>query len=367
MDALTLRELQEFDPHGGRGGGEDRRYLCPLCGQDKPRDAAHRCLVANHQSGLWECKRCKAKGKLRERWEERPQITPRERRQRALHQAFALPPEEPAPPEDPEGAPWRDKLRGLQPLAGTPGAEYLASRGIPLDVATSAGVRFSPTWYGRPAAVFAFRDGRGGLVAAQGRCVDGKEPGKLTAGPIGRGVFFGPGARQALDTDPGAPVALVEAPIDALSLAVAGLPALALAGTSGKSWLPRALAFRRVLLALDADVAGDSAAAVLAGELQALGARCERLRPGGAKDWNEALQRAGAEALRAALAGVLEGSEQPAPTDPPAEQPEVCACGGEVVRYGPDGTPLCFACATGRCPRCLRVLPLGQSACPACG
>ena len=80
---------------------------------------------------------------------------------------------------------------------------------------------------------------------------------------------------------------------------------VATCGTSWPSWLPRACAFRRVLLAHDADAAGDAAASKLAEVLSPLGARCERLRPVGAKDWNASLAEHGAERLCDALAPVL--------------------------------------------------------------
>ena len=87
--------------------------------------------------------------------------------------------------------------------------------------------------------------------------------------------------------------------IDALSLFLCGLPAIALAGTEGKPWLPDACHGRRVLLALDADVAGDRGSEKLAALLA--GAQCWRLRPEGAKDWNEALCQIGLPALRRSL------------------------------------------------------------------
>lgn len=46
-------------------------------------------------------------------------------------------------------------------------------------------------------------------------------------------------------------VAIVEVPIDALSLTAIGGPPLATQGTSWLAWLPLALAFRKVLLAHD--------------------------------------------------------------------------------------------------------------------
>ena len=44
-----------------------------------------------------------------------------------------------------------------------------------------------------------------------------------------------------------------------------------------------------VLISFDGDEADDKASLALGKRLQSFGARCERLRPGGAKDWNEAL------------------------------------------------------------------------------
>ena len=88
-------------------------------------------------------------------------------------------------------------------------------------------------------------------------------------------------------------IIVCEAPIDALSLASCGFPALALIGCNAPAMLHRATAFRRVLLATDADGAGDHAAQAMAATLPAYGATCERLRPEGAKDWNEMLQEMG--------------------------------------------------------------------------
>lgn len=83
---------------------------------------------------------------------------------------------------------------------------------------------------------------------------------------------------------------VTEAPLDALSLAEAGYPAVAVCGTEASAWMHRASAFRRVLLAFDADEAGDRAADKIAPHLASFGARPQRLRPEGAKDWNEMLQ-----------------------------------------------------------------------------
>ena len=211
---------------------------------------------------------------------------------------------------------WRSKWDATVPLKNTPGAAYLASRSIILEIAQLAGVRYSANWNeepdcaasespGRvrrvmPSVVFPIKDQHGEIVAAQARAIGGMA--KLTAGPKKNGAFFAPvqmkSGRVFSPHDWNTPViAITEAPMDALSLAVAGFPALALCGTSGPCWLHIACGLRRVALALDADEAGEKAAAELKSLLTPFGARCERLRPESAKDWNEMLQNQGVHVL----------------------------------------------------------------------
>jgi hypothetical protein len=90
MNRLSLSQLEEFDPHAS-GRGVERRFLCPLCGEGKPRDAGHRSLGVNTQSGLWLCHRCEEKGLLDEWRSEKPEPTSRRvKTQRRLRQAFSL-------------------------------------------------------------------------------------------------------------------------------------------------------------------------------------------------------------------------------------------------------------------------------------
>jgi Toprim-like len=345
---LSLADLEAFDP-GAPERGAQRRFLCPLpaCSAKRP-DAAHRSLCVNTASGAWLCHRCGAHGTVRERWNTEPRRSPRERARAALRQAFAVDgarPAAPGAPSDPPGADpdrpaaprppreagdWRNALRDVRPLAGTPGEAYLHRRGIALDLAHEAGVRHGPDWYGRPAVLFPIYDRDGALVACQGRYVDGRDdPKTRTAGPKSRGVFATPGAREA-DR-----VAIVEAPIDALSLAACGLPAVALAGTTAPDWLPVACAFKRVLLATDADAAGEEAALKLAPAFGAHGARVARLRPARAKDWNEALQtdpEGLRRSLRSQLGAPASGLGVEGPEFTPSPAPRVsCGCPPEAI------------------------------------
>jgi len=171
-------------------------------------------------------------------------------------------------------------------LLGTPGADYLARRGLPLELCDAAGVRFARDWFGRPAVVFPVRNLAGQEVAAQGRYIGGQgNPKTRTRGLKSLGVFATAGA-----WDTGV-LTITEAPIDALSLASCGYPAIACLGDSWPGWLPKACAFRDVNAAFDADEAGDGAAARLVGSVEPYGAIARRLRPTAAKDWNEEQQR----------------------------------------------------------------------------
>jgi hypothetical protein len=287
---FSLTDLESYDPQAPQRHGE-RRFCCPICGGDKPLDAAHRSLTLNAASGLWNCKRCGAKGKLREHWEERSKDR-RERGRRQLHRVLSQSPGREAPTPPMQGRNLRDLLPGLVKVAGTFGEYYLADRGIPLEITTAARVRYHRDWFGAPAVVFAIRDRDGDLVAAQGRYLHAAPPPKTrTAGPAGKGVFATSGAFEA------GLMILTEAPLDALSLAACGYPAIATIGTNMPEWLPWACTFKRVMVATDADQSGDAAAAKWEPALRSAGATVARLRPVGGKDWNELLAR-DAAALR---------------------------------------------------------------------
>ena len=282
---LSLAELEAFDPQAPAGAR--RRFYCPLCGQDKAKDAAHRCLSVETATGLWKCFRCDASGRLSEKWENRENR--RARTTQALKQHFALnTPVSKTEAETPK--PWREHLKGLQPLSQSAGEKYLAGRGISLEIAQAAGTKFSRNWLGRPAVVFPIRDAQGKLVAAQGRYCDGREdPKTRTVGPKKEGAFFTSDFWNEIRR--GAPIIITEAPIDALSIAMCGFPTLALCGKSGApSWLARHCAFQTVWLAFDADDAGEKGAMKLGNQLSLFGAKPKRLLPHRAKDWNEVLQ-----------------------------------------------------------------------------
>lgn len=313
---LSLAMLEQFDPHAPKGGTE-RRFLCPLCGEGKPKDEDHRCFCVNTQHGGFHCHRCNARGKLADFCEERPKLNRRDFARQQLRQVCELRPVEvPQPDAEQERKTdeQRERFEKLPAIEGTPGAAYLRGRGVSLEVASAASVRFSPRWMprrieepGEPprwerraAIVFPIHDQAGELVAAQGRYTDDRDdPKTKTRGPKSRGVFAAAGAFDV------PPFIITEAPIDALSLAVAGFPAVALCGSDGApDWLPKFCFGRTVFLGFDADELnaqgkrpGDDAADKLALSLESFGATCKRLRPEGAKDWNEFLIQFGRDEL----------------------------------------------------------------------
>ena len=331
--ALSLSELEQFDSHATRHG-QERRFCCPLpsC-NGKRRDASHRSLTVNAQTGKYHCHRCGSSGVLREFWQDKPQeprLPRQQQTRRRLQQVCALPPvtlaersrsihgafnESSVSVEEnvPEGDDWRENKRLLQPLAGTLGAVYLAGRGISLEIATAARVRFSPCFYGRPAVVFPVRDAAGELTAMNGRYVDGDyivRKGERTKRLTGRTCNrFEQGLKRGIFATSGAwnaPVIVIaEAPIDALSLAMASIPSLALCGTSLREWMLPLLAWKSVYLAFDNDSVndkgeqpGEKAFAIWKAALNQVGAQTRRLCPEDAKDWNQMLKEQGERNLR---------------------------------------------------------------------
>lgn len=295
---LSLSDLEAHDPQASSHRAE-RRFWCPFCGGDKKQDAAHRSLSVHTQTGLWKCHRCAAAGRLRE-WDasaSEKSVRPVSLSRQRLARACVLPPIPPPPTaEEWERTLLIDGRRfqtfPLEESYSQQAARYLTDRGIAPQTARSAGARFCANWWGRPAVTFPLHDSEGRLTAAQGRYIDGRnDPKTRSAGEIARGVFACAGAWDA-DI-----IVLTEAPLDALSLAVCDVPALALCGKDLRPWLLPRLAFRRVLVALDADEAGDQAAAEWLSALRRFGADARRLRPEGGKDWNELLSTAEGEGI----------------------------------------------------------------------
>ena len=182
-------------------------------------------------------------------------------------------------------------------LPGSPGEAYLRQRGIPLAVARQVGVGYAThsTWLHRARdwrggrLVFPHTTPAGDIVSLYGRAVGdntvpkGKRHDHL---PRPKGYFNAP----ALMMGDG-PVFVCEGAFDALSLMAAGYSrVIAIFGIDGWRW-EWARPVRELVLALDADTAGQRSWANFARQAILRGKRVAIVPPeayGGWKDVNEA-------------------------------------------------------------------------------
>jgi len=267
-----------------------------------------------------------------------------ERKIRKARQLFpTAPPVRRGPEPNPESVERFQREYGrVNKIIGTPAADYLKSRGIPVDLAQATNCGYAPAWGNiGQAVVFPIVNETGAAIAANGRAITETTPDKQkrTYGPKSTGAFITPGALKA------DPVAITEAPIDALSLALAGLPAIAICGTSGlPQWLIDCLEMpteparsRTVYLAFDNDQAGETAAARIGAAMPL--AQTTRLRPKG-KDWNADLMAASPapnDELKASVAS-LNASLLPNPSQNASESNPtalICDSGEEAECSAP--------------------------------
>ena len=205
---------------------------------------------------------------------------------------------------------WKKEFKATVDLAGTPGEAWLAARGIPLEVARAAGLRYSPSYAGRPAITLELRDyskSPAPLVCGHGRHTDGKEklpapPGKKpdpkchNGGEAKDGMYDPGGGFAALDR--GDPVFLVEGPMCAISLKMAGFFALSPVRLDIPKWFSERCRGKTIYVALDNDASGIKFAEKHMASLRAAGAFPIRLTSN-EKDWNDDHVALGLEAFRA--------------------------------------------------------------------
>jgi DNA primase len=224
MDAVTMAQLENFDPQPLRQGARTR-YLCPLSAMciDKRRDNAHRSLCVENSSGVFYCHRCGERGKLREFWEERPAqkstLKPIPKRARLrpvardIAKAIKLVPEK-IPEKIPEKK--AEKKPGLEPLrermkifaaefTGSPAERYLEKRKIPKEISAMALCGYASSWEhwekknedwklagADRRVVFPVLDEERNLIAIHSRAIDEDHlhSSKITRGNKSQGVFY---------------------------------------------------------------------------------------------------------------------------------------------------------------------------------
>lgn len=290
--AITLAELEAFDPRAARGGNE-RRCRCPVC------QAKEASFCFNATTGLYNCKRasCGAKGRLRDFWVEKPPQSPRIRAKKALDAAFSVDrPSDVAKVSPPATeATWGELWESAAAVGqGSSGLAYLEGRGLTAEIIAASGAR-SLHLHHRDWVAFPFTGQQGEIVAFQARAIDQELNGHRAYGPKKAGVFL-----TSPETLKAQTVFVTEAPIDALSLAMCGRHAVALGGVVMPDWLIKLLAFRTIALAFDNDSngAGRKAAQELQPKLLSFGIAAFRMKPQREKDeekgdWNMMLKTLG--------------------------------------------------------------------------
>jgi DNA primase len=141
--------------------------------------------------------------------------------------------------------------------------------------------------------VIPWRDPEGRIYTIQRRCLDANKPAYLT--PKGRPLKYPYGIDHIVGAPPEAPLAIVEGAMDVLAArqlnASAGLDRVVLGIPGAQTWRPEWSEYakgRDVVLALDADQAGDRGVVRIHADLLKIGARgIYRARPRAGKDWAE--------------------------------------------------------------------------------
>lgn len=181
-------------------------------------------------------------------------------------------------------------LANAIPLAGSAGQAYVEHRGVPVAVATAAGICFDEDFGGRPAVIVALRDNKDRLTSVHGRYLETvRGQNKMLTIGQGNGVI------SVLDGWHAEPLIFVEGLFDALSIATCGWSAVATIGRWA-SWLPEVTTKREVWLALDACKPAEADVISYTAQLQ--NAKLRRvLPPPRCKDWNTALRKRGSVAV----------------------------------------------------------------------
>ncbi len=313
-ETLSETDLGRLKPVRGEGG-RSRRAFCPFHGSDQQRS-----LRVDSTSGRFQCFACGVWGYMD--WAREDFSANAKAAKLNVPSIAARRPATPRPVAPIPVAPISAALIPAAPipapppgldallasyqaaLPGSPGADYLEDRRIPLSLAVQLGVGYAAPglWAHRSDSGQPLRDwkwGRlvfphtapSGLVNLYGRAVGSAAPKTLRHDhlPGAKGYFnFAP----LLLAPPPLRVYVCEGPFDALSLmaATGDHNVIAIFGVNG--WHPAwAASLRELVFAMDSDPAGQRGWRAIARQLAIAGKRVRYLEPavfGGAKDLNEA-------------------------------------------------------------------------------
>ena len=271
----TRRELETLT--GYRGNDRKGRACCPIHHGDNPT-----ALAINWENGWATCWSCGDAWSIRigDAPPQGPTLTATARPTPNPYQTRTeVPLSRPQTAPKGEGAGMLGAnlataiAAAVERLPGSPGEAYLAGRGIPLDVAQALGIGWAPTGPLAGRVIFPLRDPDGRLTSAIGRAANDHTRPKYKALPASDGyvktLFNGGAIAQAKRS--GHPVIVVEGPLDAAACVSAGLPLTV--ALCGKSYAHPAHfhGLQTVILALDADEAGQAGRQALWLDLTARG------------------------------------------------------------------------------------------------
>jgi hypothetical protein len=323
---LSMAALEQNDPESPHRQPE-RRFLCPLPACSGHQNRRHRKLYVNVTSGKWKCHRCGEGGKLAEFWTDTPADVPYTPSKRTSKPVHVLQPDKTIDecPLDDIRLEWLSKQPRLSADRAAPGREYLKRRGLDIEQCIAAKVIYAPDFRGRPGVIFPIYGDihRKVLGGAQLRFIDNHPDlhrmETFKGSNMSQTMFMTAGAIPENRIHPWFLV-VTEAPIDALSLSSAGIPAVATIGRKSvlPDWMMRVLKFPAcVILATDNDTAGQEMAADFHRQIQArmppkhsfiLPTGCPDSywksqsvvirHPRTGKDWNDILVKSGADAVR---------------------------------------------------------------------
>ena len=320
---LSKADLESYDqlPMKCR---DELRYLCPLCGDDKPRDKAHKSLSTNPDDGKYFCQRCKASGMLKEYYLKEKGVSPSQSRPKQ-------PDWIPKPPVKQEKTLDETKVqealsywKKTLSISGTAGESYLSGRGLDSGLCESCQVRYLDDFSGINSDGKEYHLGQGvvfpiiGLIESLPKVVgisfrSSKAGNSRTCvrGEKSSGCFPLPGTFS----EDWPYLIVTEAPIDTLSIAMAGIPSgVATCGTIKKlpEWVFNRLKIpykgksRTLIVATDNDEAGETMHANLKEQFSRAPVRVERVKPpDNEHDWNDALLNRGIERIAASFEGFI--------------------------------------------------------------
>jgi len=271
--ALTMRELEALPGFHREGGSH--RACCPAHGGDNPN-----ALRVNNATGAGHCFRCHASFVV----EDHPEQIARVARFNAPTitlggRTIALPraqSREDAPGHAPRFKTHRPKREAMNvapeakerlatalarfaaALPGSPGAAYLAGRGIPLDAAAALGVGWAAGGYFAGRVVFPLTAPDGVPTGATGRTIapDADPKYKAARTADGYAKTLANGGAIARATASGGSVIVVEGPMDALAIVAGGLMNVVAIGSTSYPWPAHFRGVKRAVLLLDNDGAG---------------------------------------------------------------------------------------------------------------